>query len=272
VKHNFQEYSLDDLYDAFEQIDKELYPERFEEVRFLIKVKSKESITEAEEEAKFKAKEIIRNTSQQSPVNSFNPLFEFFERRVVSLIITLLTLKRKTPHFIVTVIIWWSVWHVTESYLFSYLISIVFFVCFYWYFTGPIHLSMKKDLLKFVDKNLIINTEISPFSKEKSSFKINDSDWKYGNGIIGTFDASYQTNISANGLAFYFHEIPYYPLHILPWKSIKSIQPADSQELVQLTETYDILLINGESILLPIKDIILFTELLTLSKGICEEQ
>ena len=77
-----------------------------------------------------------------------------------------------------------------------------------------------------------------------------------GRGIFDRFIDNYKTQIVNNGILFYCIDMPYLPLYILPWTKINDISNntklIDEEDFDELDNIYDITIINGDHILLPI--------------------
>jgi len=143
-----------------------------------------------------------------------------------------------------------------ESFYSGLVIGLIVIIGLYWHFIGPMHFVTKQRIKLLVENEILVNTEISPFSKDLSDFNIG-VDWFTGEGVIDRFVDLYKTQTTPKGIFFYNRGIPYLPLFFIPLSSIESIQEQSefitNNEFDNPDSIYELLLKQGFQIALPLE-------------------
>lgn len=171
------------------------------------------------------------------------------------LIVGVLTLIRKLPLIIVSVLLGGACFYFFKSPAFSIGISTVFCIGWYFWFTGPAHHVSKKKLAGLVAKGLLVKLDLSPYSQEFGSIPFKGN-WQSGLGVFERFAIDCISNFSNEGVFFHTKDMPYLSAYLIPWKHIDSIKKDASISNEFKGEDYHhsylVKLSHSENIIIPI--------------------
>jgi hypothetical protein len=143
-----------------------------------------------------------------------------------------------------------------DNILFGISLGVAAFFVIYWRYIGPMNYVTKAKITELVDDELLIDTTINPYSEDTSLLKIERNNWTSGEGVFNRFLNRYRVQEIEKGIVFFNVDMPYLPIYILPWSNIvgieKDTQLVRDNNISDVEITYEIALIKGSKILLPV--------------------
>lgn len=145
-----------------------------------------------------------------------------------------------------------------DNILFGLSLGVSAFFVIYWRYIGPMNYVTKARIVELVDSGVLIDTTINPYSEDTTLLKVEPSNWISGEGVFDQFLNRYRVQEIEKGIAFFNVDMPYLPIYILPWSNVveinKDTQLIRDNNISEIEKTYEITLIKGKKILLPVSE------------------